>query len=82
MAKYRKLRAAIDSPFGVPVKGEVLGLGRGYRDPFKFRHSCFPKPRVHPAPCVTYQASKLYLLITSPRRIVKRTFFSFYNSST
>ncbi|CAH1105618.1 unnamed protein product [Psylliodes chrysocephalus] len=57
VAKYRKLRAAIDSPFGVPVKGEVLGLGRGYRDPFKFRHSCFPKPRVHPAPCVTYQAT-------------------------
>ncbi|CAG9856218.1 unnamed protein product [Phyllotreta striolata] len=55
--KYRKLMADIDSPFGIPVKGEILGLKRAYRDPFKFRLSCFPKPEVQPVPCVTFQAT-------------------------
>ncbi|KAJ8964022.1 hypothetical protein NQ314_005162, partial [Rhamnusium bicolor] len=33
ITEYKKLMAAVDSPVGVPVKGEVIGLVGGYRDP-------------------------------------------------
>ncbi|XP_028129962.1 uncharacterized protein LOC114325999 [Diabrotica virgifera virgifera] len=46
LTSYKKLTAAIDSPVGIPVKGEIIGLGRGYRDPTKFRFNTFPKPFV------------------------------------
>lgn len=61
IAKYRKLTAAIDSPVGVPVKGEVIGLGRGYRDPTRFRYSTFPKPNIDVCPPVSFERSKLYI---------------------
>lgn len=56
--EYRKLAAAIDSPIGVPVKNEVIGIGIGYRDPLMFRFSTFPKPAIQPCPCVTFDTSK------------------------
>ncbi|XP_018579037.1 uncharacterized protein LOC108917082 [Anoplophora glabripennis] len=54
LASYRKLMPAIDSPTGVPVKGETVGLGSGYRDPTKFRYSAFTKPMVNVCPQVTF----------------------------
>ncbi|KAG5868504.1 hypothetical protein JTB14_001723 [Gonioctena quinquepunctata] len=54
LANYRKLSAAIDSPVGIPVKGEVIGLGRGYMDPTKFRQSAFIKPTIDICPQVTF----------------------------
>nr|CAH7760306.1 unnamed protein product [Callosobruchus chinensis] len=54
LTKYRKLMAAIDSPVGIPVKGEVIGTGRGYRDPTKFRYAAFPKPTIDVCPQVEF----------------------------
>ncbi|KAJ8919382.1 hypothetical protein NQ315_016475 [Exocentrus adspersus] len=54
LASYRKLMPAIDSPVGVPTKGETIGLRMGYRDPTKFRYSAFIKPMVDVCPQVTF----------------------------
>ncbi|KAJ8965694.1 hypothetical protein NQ317_009896 [Molorchus minor] len=51
---YRKLMPAIDSPVGVPVKSEGIGLKQGYRDPTRFRYSCFIKPFVGVCPQVSF----------------------------
>ncbi|XP_019754364.2 uncharacterized protein LOC109533471 [Dendroctonus ponderosae] len=44
LVQYRKLMPAIDSPVGIPVKSETIGIGRGYRDPTRFRYSEIQKP--------------------------------------
>lgn len=49
---------AVDSPIGVPVKSETLGLGQGYRDPFKFRFSAVLKPYVDVCQPVSFTRSK------------------------
>nr|CAI5853562.1 unnamed protein product [Callosobruchus analis] len=60
--------AAIDSPVGIPVKGEVIGTGRGYRDPTKFRYAAFPKPTIDVCPQVEFTRSK-YAFIMSSKNI-------------
>lgn len=54
LVDYRKLMPAIDSPIGMPVKSQVIGLGYGYRDPTSFRYTTFPRPNIDPCPCVTF----------------------------
>lgn len=48
---------AVDSPVGVPVKSQTIGLGEGYRDPTMFRYSCFSRPNIDPCPTVHFVAS-------------------------
>lgn len=48
---------AIDSPVGIPVKSETIGLGRGYRDPTKFRYSEIQKPFIDTCSPVSFTRS-------------------------
>lgn len=54
LVKYRKLQADIDSPVGVPVKPESIGVGQGYRDPSTFRYHAFPRPAVDVCPDINF----------------------------
>lgn len=54
LVKYRKLQADIDSPVGVPVKTEAIGVGQGYRDPHIFRYHAFPRPSIDVCPAITF----------------------------
>ncbi|KAF7275379.1 hypothetical protein GWI33_011810, partial [Rhynchophorus ferrugineus] len=58
LVQYRKLKAAIDSPVGIPVKSETIGLGMGYRDPTRFRFSEIQKPFVDICEPVSFTRSK------------------------
>lgn len=52
--QYTKLMPAVDSPVGVPVKSQSIGIGNGYRDPTSFRYSAFNRPVIDPCPPVTF----------------------------
>lgn len=54
---------AVESPVGIPVRSQSIGLGKGYRDPTMFRYSCFNKPMVHPPPPISFVTSKLIFFI-------------------
>lgn len=58
LTQYRTLMPAVESPVGVPVKSQSIGLGKGYRDPTMFRYSCFNRPRIDPCPPVSFVTSK------------------------
>lgn len=53
-AEYVKLMPAVDSPAGVPVKNPSIGVGKGYRDPTRFRYSPFPRPTIDSCPPLTF----------------------------
>ncbi|XP_022901553.1 uncharacterized protein [Onthophagus taurus] len=57
VAQYTKLMPAVDSPVGVPVKSQSIGIGDGYRDPTSFRYTAFNRPTIDPCPTVTFATS-------------------------
>lgn len=57
LVQYRKLMPAIDSPVGIPIKSETIGLGRGYKDPTKFRYSEIQKPFIDVCTPVSFTRS-------------------------
>lgn len=61
LTQYRTLMPAVESPVGIPVKSQSIGLGKGYRDPTMFRYSCFNKPMIHPPPPISFATSKIIL---------------------
>lgn len=61
LVQYRKLMPAIDSPVGIPTKSETIGLGRGYRDPTKFRYSEIQKPFIDVCTPVSFTRSMFVL---------------------
>ncbi|KAK9693642.1 hypothetical protein QE152_g34070 [Popillia japonica] len=52
--QYIKLMPAVDSPVGVPVKSQSIGIGNGYRDPTSFRYSAFNRPTINPGSPVSF----------------------------
>lgn len=54
LVQYRKLMPAIDSPTGVPIKGEQLGIKSAYRDPTRFRLTAIPVPHVDVCPRIYF----------------------------
>lgn len=57
LTQYRTLMPAVESPVGIPVRSQSIGLGKGYRDPTMFRYSCFNKPMIHPPPPISFVTS-------------------------
>ncbi|XP_060531964.1 uncharacterized protein LOC132705404 [Cylas formicarius] len=77
VAQYRKLMPAIESPVGIPVKSETIGLGMGYRDPTRFRHTQIPTALVDVCPKSTYSRTPTL----SDRWFFQRTGTTEYNDS-
>lgn len=59
---------AVESPVGIPVRSQSIGLGKGYRDPTMFRYSCFNKPMIHPPPPISFVTSNIAII--SPIQVI------------
>lgn len=76
LTQYRTLMPAVESPVGIPVRSQSIGLGKGYRDPTMFRYSCFNKPMIHPPPPISFATSRIKFHFFMFMFLLKTIFFS------
>ncbi|XP_029031915.1 uncharacterized protein LOC114870884 [Osmia bicornis bicornis] len=64
---YRKLMAAVDSPYCSPIPTEVTELKEGYRDPTRFRYTAIERPHIQPAKTINLlQVPECFSLWNTP----------------